>query len=145
MMCFKRLFASKGAVVPTDPPVIVIHPEAPIRTHAMLPPAWPEETKTQTKECIICMTPITSPGHQLECGHEFHATCIAKWLERTPSCPLCRQLHNEHPELIRIRHIADLLVSENMVTREDAQNQVDTIKAFFNGTMSYAEMRAIAG
>ena len=25
------------------------------------------------------------------CGHSFHCECLLRWLERTSSCPLCRQ------------------------------------------------------
>ena len=27
----------------------------------------------------------------LECGHQFHNTCITKWLKQRGNCPLCRQ------------------------------------------------------
>ena len=30
----------------------------------------------------------------LECGHQFHVDCIAKWMERKNECPLCRQTIN---------------------------------------------------
>ena len=29
--------------------------------------------------------------HRLECGHSFHRQCIRRWLQRNPSCPLCRR------------------------------------------------------
>ena len=30
----------------------------------------------------------------LECGHQFHTECIAKWMERKNECPLCGQKIN---------------------------------------------------
>jgi hypothetical protein len=27
----------------------------------------------------------------LECGHQFHTTCITEWLQQRDNCPLCRQ------------------------------------------------------
>ena len=27
----------------------------------------------------------------LECGHQFHTTCINEWLQQRDNCPLCRQ------------------------------------------------------
>ena len=27
----------------------------------------------------------------LECGHQFHTTCISEWLKQRDNCPLCRQ------------------------------------------------------
>jgi len=37
--------------------------------------------------CSIC---YENGDYQLKCGHFFHAHCIAKWRERSRSCPLCR-------------------------------------------------------
>lgn len=28
----------------------------------------------------------------LNCGHQFHTECIAKWLKRKNNCPICRQI-----------------------------------------------------
>ena len=30
----------------------------------------------------------------LNCGHQFHTNCIAKWMEKKNDCPLCRQKIN---------------------------------------------------
>ena len=30
----------------------------------------------------------------LDCGHQFHTNCIAKWMEKKNDCPLCRQKIN---------------------------------------------------
>lgn len=47
------------------------------------------------EKCAICLLPNDSlDGHkflQLPCNHEFHDTCILPWLEKTNSCPMCRQ------------------------------------------------------
>ncbi|KDO22595.1 hypothetical protein SPRG_12575 [Saprolegnia parasitica CBS 223.65] len=52
--------------------------------------------------CAICLDPldpkwIDNPWYargmrrlQLPCGHELHEDCVAPWLERQTTCPLCR-------------------------------------------------------
>jgi hypothetical protein len=40
-------------------------------------------------ECAICLAHAEAPV-ALACGHAFHAACVAAWLERKPTCPLCR-------------------------------------------------------
>lgn len=37
--------------------------------------------------CSICLEPS---NQTTKCGHFFHHACIAKWAQRTPTCPLCR-------------------------------------------------------
>lgn len=41
--------------------------------------------------CQICLDDRDAPATTLECGHEFHTTCIIQWF-RGPSnaCPMCR-------------------------------------------------------
>jgi len=51
--------------------------------------------------CDICFNNIASPSPQngtnearisANCGHIFHHGCIAKWMERSSNCPICRGL-----------------------------------------------------
>jgi SUMO ligase MMS21 Smc5/6 complex component len=97
-------------------------------------------------ECIICLAQINaSQLTSLDCGHKFHTDCIQKWLQRAGTCPLCRCMHKTHPELVRFRHIANILVSNNIISQQEADTQLGAVSAFFQGKMSYAEMRALAG
>jgi hypothetical protein len=45
-------------------------------------------------ECRICMVPYAEGEDvtALPCSdkHHFHSDCIARWLEITPNCPICR-------------------------------------------------------
>jgi hypothetical protein len=42
------------------------------------------------EECVICFNELSS-GMKLECGHEFHAECIANWFRSgSRACPVCR-------------------------------------------------------
>ncbi|KAH0748826.1 hypothetical protein KY290_028058 [Solanum tuberosum] len=42
--------------------------------------------------CAICLLEYKDKDNigTLQCGHEFHAECINKWLQRKKSCPFCR-------------------------------------------------------
>ena len=42
-------------------------------------------------ECPICIDDHVARGLKLKCGHEFHISCILKWVRLEQSCPLCRQ------------------------------------------------------
>ncbi|KAJ5924223.1 hypothetical protein N7466_008410 [Penicillium verhagenii] len=44
-------------------------------------------------ECAICLGPpeLGDKIVVLECEHLFHRICIIDWLDRHPTCPLCRQ------------------------------------------------------
>lgn len=44
-----------------------------------------------------------------------------------------------------VGRIADTLVSNSMISKDEANKQVDAIRLFREGKMSYAEMRMIAG
>lgn len=44
------------------------------------------------KECLICLEEqkIGSWACKLQCGHLFHRNCVAEWLEKHCTCPVCR-------------------------------------------------------
>ena len=47
-----------------------------------------DETK---RECPVCLDPLTFTETELtECGHMFHARCLAECLKSDPRCPQCR-------------------------------------------------------
>lgn len=39
-------------------------------------------------ECVVCWQPTTE--QVVPCAHVMCAACAAQWLERTPTCPVCR-------------------------------------------------------
>ena len=41
-------------------------------------------------ECCICLDKNDSPWITARCTHTFHAKCVAEWMKRNPSCPVCR-------------------------------------------------------
>lgn len=42
--------------------------------------------------CVVCLEDFQAGVEvtAMPCSHEFHCTCLAKWLERSHHCPLCR-------------------------------------------------------
>ncbi|GER48195.1 RING/U-box superfamily protein [Striga asiatica] len=51
------------------------------------------EDDDPNKICVVCQDCLLRDHDKiagLDCGHDFHARCIAKWLMRKNSCPLCK-------------------------------------------------------
>ena len=44
------------------------------------------------KKCCICLSDIKETKNYCitECIHEFHTSCLLKWLLNNESCPICR-------------------------------------------------------
>lgn len=63
------------------------------RSSKIVPIIFPKASEyTDSKECSICFNNIKSYHNGiLPCGHMFHSDCILKWIERSSTCPLCRQ------------------------------------------------------
>jgi hypothetical protein len=42
--------------------------------------------------CAICFDNICNGCYMntLKCNHSFHPKCIERWIQETPSCPLCK-------------------------------------------------------
>jgi hypothetical protein len=49
-------------------------------------------SKTEDKVCPICLDKIKKGDKvsKLSCSHEYHHSCLIKWLSRDNSCPVCR-------------------------------------------------------
>ena len=46
--------------------------------------------------CVVCHDTIESDSDvRLSCGHHFHGQCIANWLWKKQSCPMCRNEPDE--------------------------------------------------
>ena len=43
-------------------------------------------------ECCICQELMSSEANRkLNCGHEFHKSCIGEWFKQQKNCPICRR------------------------------------------------------
>lgn len=51
----------------------------------------------------------------------------------------------QESDMKNIQAIGDMLVESKIISKQEANKQVSAIGNFFEGKMSYAEMRAIAG
>ncbi|XP_076913773.1 putative E3 ubiquitin-protein ligase HIP1 [Bidens hawaiensis] len=40
--------------------------------------------------CSVCLCDRGKKIGRLECGHQYHAVCIKRWLLSKNSCPMCR-------------------------------------------------------
>ncbi len=51
-----------------------------------------ESTSSDQRLCAVCLAFINKPEKTstLPCNHTYHSQCIAEWLERSTTCPLCR-------------------------------------------------------
>ena len=59
--------------------------------------------------CAICLDPASSPSLAC-CRHGFHAACLARWRERSKTCPLCRcALPGSSEPKWRLRRVATLI------------------------------------
>ena len=55
-------------------------------------PAEDGTGSAETEDCIMCCEPIKlEDSKSLRCGHRFHAGCLQTWLQRKPTCPMCRE------------------------------------------------------
>jgi hypothetical protein len=55
--------------------------------------AQPAQALMQAPDvCAICTEPCVDAVLVLECGHQFHGVCVARWFRRNPACPMCRAL-----------------------------------------------------
>jgi hypothetical protein len=51
--------------------------------------------QSMTEQCAICLADdIVLAGYMTFCNHQFHVNCLQKWLEKQPSCPMCRTAIN---------------------------------------------------
>ena len=52
-----------------------------------------EEDQIKNDECVICLdTMNTDNSKTLNCGHNFHTTCIESWNSIQITCPICRAI-----------------------------------------------------
>ncbi|KAJ6244600.1 ring/u-box superfamily protein [Anaeramoeba flamelloides] len=49
--------------------------------------------KKETEKCMVCLEPFEEDDEliTLTCFHDFHKSCISKWLELKAVCPICNQ------------------------------------------------------
>ena len=81
--------------------------------------AWEDDGSTHSaRDCTICMRDFDAGEVlvRLPCAHHFHRDCVACWLMRQGTCPLCR---SRPPEA----HAADSRAEERRGPRVDAARE----------------------
>lgn len=69
-----------------------------LKTRSFSPPVIPCTLETaasldhETDFCVICQTDYINQETigTLDCGHEYHAECVKKWLVVKNTCPICK-------------------------------------------------------
>ncbi|XP_037956960.1 E3 ubiquitin-protein ligase TRAIP-like [Teleopsis dalmanni] len=78
--------------------------------------------------CVICAE-LFAPSddvHVTNCGHMFHYTCLIQWMERSKTCPQCRNKCTTR-NIFRIYfNLANL--NESRVDIGSLQEQIDNLK-----------------
>ena len=80
---------------PPQPPLLP--PSAPLPAGppapAPSPPSPSASDSDSQPDCPICKRHFTvaRPAITTACAHTFHAHCLAQWLDRRQTCPLCRR------------------------------------------------------
>ncbi|KAK4421530.1 E3 ubiquitin-protein ligase MBR2 [Sesamum alatum] len=49
----------------------------------------------EPKVCVVCQDDLCQENSTigvLDCGHEYHASCIRQWLQQKNICPLCKAI-----------------------------------------------------
>ena len=51
-----------------------------------------ETDSAETPTCAVCMCDAEAGDtlRRLPCGHEFHKTCVDRWLAGHRTCPMCK-------------------------------------------------------
>ncbi|XP_018342206.1 PREDICTED: E3 ubiquitin-protein ligase TRAIP-like [Trachymyrmex septentrionalis] len=69
--------------------------------------------------CVICQDQLSSPDDIFftRCGHVFHHRCLLQWLERSETCPQCR-----NRVIIEKIHKAHFTVSNTDISADNVDN-----------------------
>ena len=48
-------------------------------------------SNSSDNECCICFENMTTNTITTRCNHIFHINCLGDWIDKNPTCPLCRR------------------------------------------------------
>jgi len=69
------------------------------------------DTGKKMGDCPICYEEVTKgTSTTTRCKHVFHQTCLQRWMEEKPTCPMCRE--NIRPTTGQIRPLTPPLARE---------------------------------
>ncbi|KAL3624659.1 hypothetical protein CASFOL_031327 [Castilleja foliolosa] len=72
-----------------------------------------DHPKNEGELCAVCLDDLSRLNKKmiigtLDCGHEYHKSCIKKWLTRKNCCPLCKATGISVRD--KLRKVLELLV-----------------------------------
>uniref|UniRef100_A0AAY4BPN5 RING-type domain-containing protein n=1 Tax=Denticeps clupeoides TaxID=299321 RepID=A0AAY4BPN5_9TELE len=79
-----------GFVIPVTSDLLQRQHESEI--HRLSTRSFDPAGNSRQSDCRICLCEYTA-GEELRvlpCLHDFHAECVGRWLQQSPSCPICR-------------------------------------------------------
>ncbi|XP_076297395.1 TRAF interacting protein no poles isoform X2 [Lasioglossum baleicum] len=81
--------------------------------------------------CAICsdlLTPSADIFHT-PCGHIFHYACLTQWLQRSKSCPQCREKTTSH-KIHRVLSLKERALAADSMEKENEQlkGRIETYK-----------------
>ena len=91
----------------------------------------PEEVHVEEDErntCSICLVELGQGSCTTKrCHHSFHQTCIKSWIERSLSCPICRD------DILTHDRLRDYMASNRILLTKDWCNLIHYSTAEYNG------------
>jgi len=96
IVCY-RCHCKRRREIRRDAPAEGSGPQPRTIGQATIEKVFPPGSSTNGGQCAVCLVTIEEdqPCRSLQCGHEFHAECIAGWWTHVPratlECPLCKR------------------------------------------------------
>lgn len=89
--------------------------------------------------CIICTDIFISDSDisVTECGHAFHSACVYQWLERSKTCPQCRQKSTGKKLIKLFLNQLDNTLTE--IEPDQLQHEIESLK--FKVTLKNQELK----
>lgn len=91
-----------------------------------LPPP-PPPPSTDSIECVICLSDITTNMVKTKCNHRFHSKCLVQWKKRANTCPCCRNV-------LKRNRVSDL----DRLSGHTRLNEMDTLLSLRDNALDYS-------
>ena len=83
------------------------------------------DNNIKDKECSICYCQFTE-NHDYylinKCNHDFHKSCLERWLDNASSCPICRSHIDEDRDIFPNYKMKKRRIGDNIETFSDNDN-----------------------
>lgn len=89
-------------------------------------------------DCVICHEQLTQTQNIITlgvCSHRFHAMCIQTWGTINNTCPLCRRVFAEAPNIENV--LPTLLAMAIIIPMEEQMQRISLAYAFIKLVLQY--------